>query len=468
MDQAPPIFTVNAEPLRSGDGHLVTVGVGASSDPDHLERRYRIARCGQQDYLDFHVAVAHDFGTAAPRNRRETARPELGIPYRVLLTENVSPSIRYGYGDPAVIRVDGPDEPLWYLVATSNDAPDAFPILRSPDLESWDHIGFVFPAGETPDWAATGEGSSDFWAAEMHRVGDRFVVVFTARATDGSLSIGVATAEQPEGPFTPSPEPLLTGGVIDSHLLSTSAGDLLVYWKEDSNAVWPGRLAELLAAHPALCETLFGGDETAVRTAAFIAAAQDWIANRPPMEQFALHQPLIELVLEDFGGVRERLRGLASDPALAVEVALILDAMQTRIFAQPLSAETLVLSGEPEVVLENDLDWEGHLVEGVWISEQQGRFFAFYAANDFATDAYGIGVAVAESPRGPFRKSGAPLLASCAAWSGPGHPSVAPGPDGEPLLFLHAYVPGTAGYKAFRALLAIGLHFEADRVTLTA
>ena len=51
----------------------------------------------------------------------------------------------------------------YYLLATSNDAADAFPILHSHDLESWTHEGFVFPEGEAPGWTAHG-----------HRVGDFF------------------------------------------------------------------------------------------------------------------------------------------------------------------------------------------------------------------------------------------------------------------------------------------------------
>ena len=40
-----------------------------------------------------------------------------------------------------------------------------------------------------------------------------------------------------------------------------------------------------------------------------------------------------------------------------------------------------------------------------------------------------------------------------------GHASVAPGLDGQPQLFFHAFHPGTGGYNAFRALLTVGLKF---------
>ena len=69
--------------------------------------------------------------------------PPAAIRWRPLLTENVHPKILVGYGDPAVLK----DDDGYWLVATSNDAPDAFPILHSTDLEHWEPKGFVFPRG---------------------------------------------------------------------------------------------------------------------------------------------------------------------------------------------------------------------------------------------------------------------------------------------------------------------------------
>ena len=65
-------------------------------------------------------------------------------PWRPLITDNLHPHILCGYGDPAVLKTDEG----YFLVATSNDAPNAFPILRSADLELWEPAGFVFPDGQ--------------------------------------------------------------------------------------------------------------------------------------------------------------------------------------------------------------------------------------------------------------------------------------------------------------------------------
>jgi hypothetical protein len=83
----------------------------------------------------------------------------------------------------------------------------------------------------------------------------------------------------------------------------------------------------------------------------------------------------------------------------------------------------------------------------------------FYAGNDFTNPSYGIGVAVADSPFGPYAKRPEPLLRSTRKWLAPGHASVALGPDGGPRLFFHAFHPGTGGYNAFRALMTVGLRF---------
>jgi beta-xylosidase len=175
------------------------------------------------------------------------------------------------------------------------------------------------------------------------------------------------------------------------------------------------------------------------------------------MERFFLMSLLIDASLDNWSRVQRALLecGLAAE---------ILDAMTTPIRGQRLSADDASLTGEPAVVLTNDLDWEGHLIEGPFVTRQGGRYYMFYAGNDFGTPAYGIGVAVADHPLGPYEKQSAPLLKSTREWTAPGHASVALGLDGKPQLFFHAFHPGTGGYNAFRALLTTPLTFEGGSV----
>jgi arabinan endo-1,5-alpha-L-arabinosidase len=193
------------------------------------------------------------------------------------------------------------------------------------------------------------------------------------------------------------------------------------------------------------------------RTAAFALAIVGWANQLRLMERFFLMQPLIEAALANWPRVRRAL----TDYGLA---GAIIAAMTTPIRGQRIAADGRSLTGESRLVLTNDLDWEGHLIEGPFVSRQQGRYWLFYAGNDFSTPAYGIGVAVADHPLGPYTKQSEPLLRSTSEWTAPGHPSVAPGLDGQPQLFFHAFHPGTGGYNAFRALLTVGLKFTRDRV----
>jgi hypothetical protein len=203
-------------------------------------------------------------------------------------------------------------------------------------------------------------------------------------------------------------------------------------------------------------------DDRDQRAVCLLQALWPWIRTLEPMEQFFLQQTMIEAVTGDFAAFRARLAAHAQ----AGEVEPILSAMRTRIYAQPVAHDGSELLGEPTLVLENDQDWEAHLIEGVWIFEAEGRHHLLYAGNDFSTPDYGIGAAVADGPLGPYRKHDRPLLRSTTAWWGPGHPSVAIGPDGRRHIFLHAFRPGEAGYKAFRALLSAPLQIDGDCLSL--
>ena len=176
------------------------------------------------------------------------------------------------------------------------------------------------------------------------------------------------------------------------------------------------------------------------------------------MTRFFAMQPIIEAALENWKGVRAVLA------EFGLKAATIVDAMTTPVHGQRIAEDGRSLVGENRVVLHNDLDWEGHLIEGPFVTFQEGRYWMFYAGNDFSTPAYGIGVAVADHPLGPYTKQGNPLLKSTQEWTAPGHASVAPGVDGNPQLFFHAFHPGTGGYNAFRALLTVGLRFSRDKV----
>ena len=53
--------------------------------------------------------------------------------------------------------------------------------------------------------------------------------------------------------------PVLSGGVIDSHIFIDENGERYLFWKRDTNGVWPRPLAGLLRERPELIERLFAG-----------------------------------------------------------------------------------------------------------------------------------------------------------------------------------------------------------------
>jgi hypothetical protein len=457
-------FEVTASP--EGEGFRIGVAAAGATG-----KSWFVPTATQQDFACFFHELSHEYGTRVPHLFEEgTEHPAPTIRWRPLLTENVHPQILVGYGDPAVLK-DGDD---YWLVATSNDAPDAFPLLHSTDLKHWEPKGFVFPEGSEPKWAARGRNVADFWAPEMARVGDEYWLVFTARQATNALAIGLARAPSPLGPWTDNGAPLiagkpvdttglgydgsqpqLSGGVIDSHLFRDDDGSTYLFWKDDTNSIWPRPLAMLLRRHPELIERLFAG-EADRRTAEFAAAIVGWANAQRPMVRFFAMQPLIEAALANWSQVRAALIDCGLAPT-------IVDAMTTPIHAQRIAEDGRSLVGEDRIVLANDLEWEGHVIEGPFVTRQDGRYWLFYAGNDFSTPAYGIGVAVADHVLGPYTKQGEPLLRSTREWLAPGHASVAPGLSGDPQLFFHAFHPGTGGYNAFRALLTVGLEFAGGR-----
>lgn len=439
---------LDIEIADEGDGLTIAVRDGGET------RVYSLADRNQEDFLGFHAQLARDFGTRPPETPAAHLADREEPNWRPLLTSNIDARILSGYGDPAVIRT----EQGYYLTATSNDAPDAFPLLHSNDLDHWRHVGFAFAEGEAPDWVAHGVRVGDFWAPEMARVGDEYWLAYTARDKSLVLSIGLARASSPEGPWVDLGRPLLGGGAIDAHVFVDEDSAPFLLWKEDRNGIWPRKLAAYLRERPEQIEEIF---ESPVdrQTARFAASVVPLANARRPMERFFLMQTFIRTTVDNWRRVRDSLGsgGEAADEMIA--------AMQTPIMAARMSSEG-ALAGEPVTIMTNDLDWEGHLVEGPFLWKQDGRYWLFYAANDFTDPAYGIGVAVADNLFGPFEKQPEPLLRSSKSWSAPGHPSVALGPDGVPHIFFHAFFPGTGGYNVFRALLTARLRFDRSGVSI--
>ncbi|MFC0628072.1 glycoside hydrolase family 43 protein [Kribbella deserti] len=116
----------------------------------------------------------------------------------------------------------------------------------------------------------------------------------------------------------------------------------------------------------------------------------------------------------------------------------------TWIYASRLSPDGLSLVGDPVRLFKQDLPWEGHLVEAPYMIEREARFHLFYSANAYDKADYAVGHAVCETPLGPCRKSGDPLLTSSEDAAGPGHNMVLRKGDRDWFIY-HAWDPALIG-----------------------
>jgi arabinan endo-1,5-alpha-L-arabinosidase len=359
---APFDFTITISEEKENVGAERTFEVMEKEPGTGLEktRRYQLSGNGHSFYLDLFGKLAADFGLRLPQNRRQlNAKPTFKAAYREVLRDNLDPGMLYGYGDPAVLRVpeDSPEGDKYYLLSTSNDAPNSFPIIRSRDLINWEFVGYVFPQGNKPAWAADGELISDYWAPELHQVVDEFRVYFVAREKHTlELCIGLAKSSRPEGPFIPEAEPILKGNVIDPHVFVQEDGTAYLYWKEDNNDVWPGQLIELLYDHPGFINKLFATAEDQV-TASFMVTLWPWARTLPPMERFLLLQTFIEAVIAVYADFYGRLTGLAEGQPAPIQdkINAVQKFMKTPMYAQRLSADGTQLAGARTKIIENDL-----------------------------------------------------------------------------------------------------------------
>ncbi len=106
---------------------------------------------------------------------------------------------------------------------------------------------------------------------------------------------------------------------------------------------------------------------------------------------------------------------------------------ESHVWGVRLSDDLLSLEGEPAELTRPEQPWE--LDEGEWVWNEGpvavkhgGRYYLYYSAHHFADPNYSVGVAVSDSPLGPFIKQAdnpllAPLPGVGEPVSGPGHNS---------------------------------------------
>ncbi len=269
-----------------------------------------------------------------------------------------NPVIPGDFPDPSIIRVGNE----FWATATSSEWGPQFPLLHSTNLVDWELVGSVFE--HRPTWAV-----GNFWAPEISEFGGKYYVYYVGREKGGPLSVSVAMADKPSGPYKDY-GPLVSqpDGSIDPVPVSNENDERYLVWKEDGNSQ---------------------------------------------------HQPTI-------------------------------------LWAQPLTADGLKLTGEPKEILRNDAPWEGAVIEGPFVVHRGEWFYLFYSGSGCCGRdcSYGLGVARSQTLLGPWEKNPAnPILAGNATWKCPGHGSIVHDENDRYWLLYHAYSTKDFVYAGREALL---------------
>jgi arabinan endo-1,5-alpha-L-arabinosidase len=189
------------------------------------------------------------------------------------------------FADPSVLRdADG----SYWAYATSDPLDDRdrdasgalrirrIPFARSTDLVNWTYAGEALAAA--PAWAAPGSG---LWAPDIREHGGRFLLYFTVTNTSDAVSgepgcafdpaIGVAVADSPAGPFTPTAAPVVAprrGGpgcdflwTFDPAVTTDADGSRVLYYGSYYGGIEARRLSvDGLATDPSTATRITTGD----------------------------------------------------------------------------------------------------------------------------------------------------------------------------------------------------------------
>ncbi len=171
--------------------------------------------------------------TAAPTTAIVAATTEaVATPASIPPGSFQNPVLRQDFPDPFILEDNG----TFYAYAT-NGSGHNIQLATSTDLLNWELQSDAMPA--LPTWAKL--GGSLVWAPEVAKIGDKFVMYYTARdKASNKQCVGVAVSDKPDGKFKDSnTKPLVCqseqGGTIDPNVFRDSDNKMYLYFKNDGN-----------------------------------------------------------------------------------------------------------------------------------------------------------------------------------------------------------------------------------------
>jgi arabinan endo-1,5-alpha-L-arabinosidase len=303
--------------------------------------------------------------------------------------------------DPSVVKAHR-GQWNYFLLCTSDNGRNAFPIWMSEDLVHWYPDGFVFPHGHQPWWAvpSTGGGRDGiYWAPSMYRIDNRWVLYFSAQYNGATHAIGSAAL---------APRTMVLGVATSNSLAGPWHTQLLHY---------PGQLN---AQNTKPSQEVIGGDIDP---------------------------------------------GIVEDPRTGQKFIFWAE-QREQIWESELSADGLAVGPDIRVAFSVSAPWECDpankicTVEGPQPFYHDGRIFVLYSAASTWDSSYAVGVASAAAvlnPSDPFEKLPEPILKAGNGFLGPGGESdPIIGPDGRTMIMYHALTQPIAHHDSGKRVLMLG------------
>eukprot|EP00927_Polykrikos_kofoidii_P055662 TRINITY_DN49882_c0_g1_i1.p1 TRINITY_DN49882_c0_g1~~TRINITY_DN49882_c0_g1_i1.p1 ORF type:complete len:562 (-),score=68.31 TRINITY_DN49882_c0_g1_i1:63-1748(-) len=375
-----------------------------------------------------------------------------------------NPVIDQNAPDPGVAKFGD----TWYMATTGGSPMDgAFTIRASSDLVEWKQMGQVFPRGAVPAWSG-----SDYWAPELHQVGKKYHVYFSAR--ESTACYGVAGNLIGADVSVTSYEGTTEDEKDASCCAKCNAEPSCTFWvrRVSERQCWLKKQFERLDTSD---KTVRGNLKAAIRRLGVGVAT----ADSPLGPYIDIGAPLVIS-----GGW---MSGGFGDDGMDIDAHFFKDTSTGRQYllwkrnqipskGVPATINIRELSscgtawavGSSEIaLLKPEQPWEGNCVEAPWLVQRGGEYFLFYSAETTFGSKYAVGVARAASVTGPYSKACAPVIsqfatdlsASVRKFASPGHCSVVATDQGFAMVY-HAYHMDAVGGK--RVTLVDRLVWGAD------
>ena len=115
-------------------------------------------------------------------------------------------------------------------------------VFSSENLTQWEDHGIIITQNEVP-WVK--KDSYAMWAPDCVYRNGKYYFYFPSQSKNGGFAIGVAIADNPEGPFIPESEPIKGVSGIDPCVLQASDGSAYLFWGNGRCAMLKPNMKEI-------------------------------------------------------------------------------------------------------------------------------------------------------------------------------------------------------------------------------